>query len=433
MIPPSSPKSPFSPTRSELFLNKPLPAKPLPETPTEEYSAMWSDTSDSENESNSTVDSVRSPTEPRNSTESYPIFVSSGSDDFSDLVDHPTPDQRPHLSLGPIRPSPPWTVSRTDSIHGKVHGSSTPVSVSLSEAQYGRPSHWSQTRTGTNHYFREKKWDFFPELATPSALQASGRLSPGIRPGKTRKKDGRLNLAVKRRRWHSLDRAGLGLAYGVRDSIKTYMHRTLSKDSTENKAERPTRPTTAPVYPPFDQGSFQRQNSKTGRRSSAELTAQLRAMSLSTVSMNDMPESPVSIRTQRSAPAPRQKHLAVPMSPYQKYGSSIWESPKKSKRRNVQLPRYSKQPADIETWSASFSHANPTPPLSPPFKMQLQQNTQSAVRVLQDGTSHVLVAIDEAKRKIIESRDERRRAALKSQIRLVGPVNPHAYLNDPWD
>lgn len=416
MIPPSSPKSPFSPTRSELFLNKPLPSKPLPETPTEEYSAMWSDTS--ENESNSTVDSVRSPTEPRNSTESYPIFVSSGSDHLSDLVDHPTPadpDQRPHLSLDPSPPSP---------------SNDSPVSVSLSEAQYGRPSHW---RTDTNHYFREKKWDFFPELATPSALQASGRVSPGTRPGKTRKKDRRLNLAAKRRRWYSLDRAGLGLTYGVRDSIRTYMHRTLSKDSMETKAKQPTRPATAPVYPPFDQRSFQRQNSKTGRCSSAELTAQLRAMSLSTVSMNDMPESPRSIRTQRSAPAPRQKHQAVPMSPYQKYGSSIWESPKKSKKRNVQMPRYSKQPADIDTSSATFSHANPTPPLSPPFKLQLQQNTQSAVRVLQDGTSHVLVAIDEAKRKIIESRDERRRAALKSQIRLVGSVNPHTCLNDPWD
>lgn len=439
VIPPTSPKSPFTPTRSELFLNKPLPAKPLPEAPTEEYSAMWSDTSDSESQTTvDSVDSVNSPSEPRISTESYPIFVSSGSDDFSDLVDHPSTtadhdSDRHRLSLGRVRSSPQLVSndSRTDSglsdpgtESSSVFGRSIPIS--LSETQYGRAAaQWPQNRTGTNHYFREKKWDFFPELATPSALQACGRVSPGIRAGKTRKKESRLGLVTKRHRWHSLDRAGLGLAHGLRDSIRTYVHRTLSKESPE-KTNELMRPVTAPVQPPYDRRSFQRRNSTTGRHSSANLDTQLRVMSLSTVSVGDMPESPRSIRTQRSAPAPRQKQLAVPMSEYQKYGSSIWDSPKKSKR-SLRLPKSSKQPADLDTdtSSSTFTYANPTPPLSPPLKLQLQQNTQSAVRVLQGGTSHVLVALDGAKRKMIESRDERRREALKSQIRLVGPIDPH--------
>lgn len=345
------------------------------------------------------------------------------------------------LSLGPVRSSPQLVSNnpRTDSVFSipgnessSELGTSTPVS--LSETQYGRATAWSQTRGGTNHYFREKKWDFFPELATPSALQASGRVSRGgIRTTKTRKKDGRLNLAAKRR-WHSLDRAGMGLAHGVRDSIRTYVHRTLSKDSSE-KSKESKRPVTAPAEPPYDQRSFQRQNSKTGTNShsSVDLDTQLRVMSLSTVSMSDMPESPRSVRTQRSAPAPRQKQLAVPMSDYQKYGSAIWDSPRKSKRRSVGRVKSSKQPANIDTSAPAYTYANPTPPLSPPFKLQLQQNTQSAVRVIQGGTSHVLVALDGAKRKFSEAKDERRREALKSRIKLVGPINPHDCLQaDPW-
>lgn len=442
-----TPKQLLSSTRS-LFLNKPLPDTP----PTEEYCTAWSDTSDSENESEgeSTLDSVAGPSEPRNSTELYPIFVSSGSDDFSDLVeedggdDHPAdpavPVHHDHhplsLGLGPSRPSPQRFLSKesrtdsNDSCGESVLSTSAPLSVTVSEAQYGRPALWSQTRSGTNHYFREKKWDFFPELATPSALQASGKVNPGVRSGKTKRKDGRLNLAAKRRRWQSLDRAGQGLAHGVRDSIKTYVHRTLSRESTENKS---TRPATAPIDLPYDQRVFQQSESTTTFQSSATLDAQLRAMSLSTVSMNDMPESPRSIRTQRSAPAPRQKQLAVPLSPYQRYGSAIWESPKKSKTRPLRMPRRSRKPADVDTSSTAFTFANPTPPLSPPFKMQLQQNTHSAVRVLQGGTSHVLVALDGAKKKIAESKDTRRRQALKSRIQLVGPIDPHDCLpDDPW-
>lgn len=422
VIPPRSPRPPFSPARSDLFLNKPLPDAPI------EHSAMWSDSSDSESEGDSqtTVDSVASPSEPRHSTESYPIFVSSGSDDLTDLVDHPGPAD--HLSLGPIRPSPPRFLSddsRTDSVD------SVALSTSRSDAQYGRPSQWSQSRTGTSHYFREKKWDFFPELATPSALQASGRISPGIPPKQSRKKDGRLNLAAKRHRWQSLDRAGLELACGVRDSIKTYVHRTLSKDWAESKGKEAPRPATAPVAQREGQGSFPRsEDVKTGQHSSLDINVPFRALSVATdSSTSELPPSPRSIGTHRSAPPQRQKQLAVPMSPYQKYGSAIWETPKK--KRIVRSGRQ-RQLARADSSSPGFSYANPTPPLAPPFKMQLQQNTKEAVRVLQGGTSQVLVVLDGAK-KMIESKDERRREALKSQIKLVGPVDPHACLQeDGW-
>lgn len=426
------------PTRSDLFLNKPLPAKPVPDEPAEYSSGMWSDSSDSESESESTVDSG-SPSEPRNSTESYPIFVSSGSDDFN-MVDPPVPADE--LSLGPIRSSPQRFLSgdsRTDSVLS-VSAISTASVVSgtdsvaePSDAQYGRLSHWTQGRTGTNHYFREKKWDFFPELAPSSALQASGKVSPGIKSGKSRKKEGRLNLAAKRRRWHSLDRAGLGLAHGVRDSIKTYVHRTLSKDSGESretKAKEPLRPQTAPLDQSDEHESSPRPKTQ---QSSMDLTFQLRTLSLSTSSTPlEPPSSPRSIHTHCSAPIQRPKQLAVPMSPYQTYGSAIWETPKKSKSKQT---LYLEPNTYASPSSPGFTYANPTPPLSPPFKAQLQQNTRNAARALQGGTSHVLVVLDGAKRKISESKDERRREALKSQIKLIGPVNlnPHSYGQaDPW-
>jgi hypothetical protein len=392
--------------------------------PEPEYSGMWSDSdSDDDDDDNSTVDSLASPSEPRYSTESYPIFVSSGSDDF-DLADHPTPADPLDAIVAPQRPLPP----RTDSSQSNI---SALTSNSNSDTQYGRPSQWSQTQTqtqpqatrpGTNHYFREKKWDFFPELATPGSLPAtaaSGRVSPSLRNGKTRKKEGRLGLSTRRKRWNSLDRPGMGGLAQARESFKTYVHRTLSRDSPDTpKAKEPQRPSTAQ---PTSLQQRRGLSVKPLDSSSLDVNMQLRALSLHTMassSASEMPDSPRS---------PRQKQLAVPMSPYQKYGSAIWETPKKSKKRNN-----AKQPAASRS-ASHLVYTNPTPPLSPPLKTQLQQNTRDAVRALQDGTSHMFFAFDGAKKKMSESKDERRRELLKSQIKLVGPVNPHTCSQaDPW-
>ena len=149
----------------------------------------------------------------------------------------------------------------------------------------------------------------------------------------------------------------------------------------------------------------------------------MRSLSLHTVSSTTASEMPDSPRS------PRPKQLAVPMSPYQKYGSAIWESPKRSKKSNL---RSRKQPVASRSTS-NLAHSHPTPPHSPPLKTQLQQNTRDAVRVLQGGTSQMLFAFDGAKKKMSEAKDERRRELLKSQIKLVGPVNPHTYSQaDPW-
>ncbi|KAJ5154227.1 uncharacterized protein N7500_009666 [Penicillium coprophilum] len=405
VIPPSPQTSSI---RSDLCLNKPLPAKPLPEHP--ECSAMWSDSSDSE----STFDSSSSD---RNSADSYPIFVSSGSD--FDLIDPPTPSDQLALS--------PQSHKRTDSIDIDlpiVEPSS--VSSSYSDTQYGRPSNWAPNSTGPNHYFREKKWDYFPELA-PSTLQ--GGLGQNlVAQNKARKMANPLDFAKGKCRWHSLDRGGLG---GVRNSIKTYVHRTLSRDSTENKPKQIPRPATAPMDHLYDVGGTLASTTSVPQQSLALNTDLVRATSVATSSSSEYdytnhkfhlqtpisPTSPTSIPTPTT---PRPKQLAVPLSAYQKHGPVIWEPPKKSKR-NVQFPRYKSSPSSAEPSSSSapdISYAHAGPALSP-----LRKQSQSNARGMFLG----------AKKRIAESKDDRRREQLKAQIKLVGPVNPHTYTQaDPW-
>lgn len=413
VVPPHSPS--FVP---DLFLNKPLPARP--EEP--ESSAMWSDSSDSE----STVDSII-PSEPRNSADSYPIFVS-GSDDF-DLADQAT--SADHLTL-PVTPLPP--LDKCTDIDIVIDESiDPPVASSLFEP--GR-QHWSQNRSGANHYFREKKWDYFPELA-PSSL--NGQVSPNMSTQKPRKKGSALDIAKGKYRWHYLDRGGLG---GVRDSIKTYVHRTLSRDGpAEHKSKETARPATAPMDHHLSDSSSilgpKGWESQQQKSLALDTDAAIRAISVATSPSIEYdytkkmfhlqtPVSPTFSTYQTSEVSsvspttPRQKQLAVPLSPYQKHGPAIWDSAKKSKR-NVQSPKFRSSPTSEPSSSSApeLSFAKTSPP-SPPLK-QLQQNTRGVFMG--------------AKKKIVESKEDRRREQLKAQIKLVGPVNPHTYArsgSDPW-
>jgi len=73
----------------------------------------------------------------------------------------------------------------------------------------------------------------------------------------------------------------------------------------------------------------------------------------------------------------------------------------------------------------------PELPTSPPLRSQLQRGTKA----LHDGTSYMRDALDGAKRRVVDARMDRRRAQLKAQIRLIGPVNPYTTYGrvDPWD
>ncbi|RAL12303.1 uncharacterized protein BO97DRAFT_405644 [Aspergillus homomorphus CBS 101889] len=373
------------------------------------------------------------------STESYPVFVRSGSDDLTELVDHP-PASAP---IDHYRDSKPLAITATF----------------LHDDQVDRPAPWTVKCTGPNHYFREKKWDFFPELAPQSALPPR----PTNQAAASRKKScSRLNLAVfdfskSRGRWSSSDKGGRALAHDVRDSIRSYVQRRLSKHSVDRDTARPssrpelhrdTRPETQPDLRPDTVLSNHTQD----RAPSLEWTLSKERTDVVSPLMPPSPmefpssdrrlsggssRSTVGSRVKRPPPLTlRKKQPAVPLSPYQKYGASIWEKPGREKRisyrqnRQVRFPKYGKK--SPSTPKGFISSA--TPPLTPPARSQLQQNTRDYVKAFHHGTSHLLGALGGARKKITGTKLERRHSQLKSQIRLIGPVSPYNTQGqtDPW-
>ncbi|KAJ5769370.1 hypothetical protein N7520_003929 [Penicillium odoratum] len=387
----------FTPHRSELLINKPLPGRPVPimmlDSPTE-YSAMYSDSDSDE----STLDeSLQSPSISSSySRDNLPIFVRSNSDDFTNLNDRPAPERIPESS--PLQPHPERTDSPSDS----------PVSIDIdatsiilgTSAHYGRPVDWTRTRIDSSHYFREKTWDFFPELATPSLTRpTTGRESPASR---RTGKEGRLNVSAKQPKWYSMHSSTWKPA--VRDSIKSYVNKTLARDNEEEKdtpnvrRNLPSRRFTAPMgplstHPPSIMGDDEDFDDEFDDEPEMdEFHAQL--VATSTVS---------SSRT-----AAFEQPRSSPLTPKEKKRGML-----KKLRRATSSPEY-------------FAHA--TPPLSaPPVPKIGQQHKRQTLGALQ-------TSFDDAKKRMTETPDDRRRELLKSQIKFVGAVNPHlcAPHPDPW-
>ncbi|RHZ71513.1 hypothetical protein CDV55_107729 [Aspergillus turcosus] len=450
VVPPRVPQPSARPT---LQLDKPLPDIPsqvrsLPDASEMRGSTAWSDDS-------STISSVDSDgsrnRESTHSSESYPVFVRSASDDLAGLVDHP-----PVSSLDRAEPivepceKPSTIASYSPSLSLSQHA----ISVSTDD-RHGSPPEWAQKRAVPNHYFREKKWDFFPELATPSALgpAAAGRFPAAS--SQSRKKNGsKLHLSSFefgriRRRSNTSDRGTLTLAHEVRDSIRSYVHRTLSKRSAEkDKPKRQGRPATAPSFYPPEYATSQGTATSsdhfyygTSREESSpvDMDNRMRNLSISTASTT----SERWVESPKPIPVHRTKQLAVPITPYQKYGAAIWDKSGGTKRVSyrpnglVKFPKYQKNiyPSSTQkSKSRTDFTSNPTAPLSPPVRAMIQQNTRECIRVLHDGTTQVLDVLDEAKKKVIGSSVDRRRNHLKSQIRLIGPINPYTTYGrvDPW-
>ncbi|KAH8426738.1 uncharacterized protein LDX57_004471 [Aspergillus melleus] len=408
---------PVSPARPSLKLDKPLPdlpSKPLPATPSMEVSTAWSDDS-------SLADSFESRRPSNASAVSYPVVVRSPSDDLAELVDH-----TPAANLDRSSPIEPFSKPRPAPL----------AFATVSQDPYASSQPWTPNRSRPNHYFREKKWDFFPELAIPSELPPR---SPKL-PSKQRKKDAsRLNLgtfdfAKKGSRWNT-ERGGLTLAHDMRKSIRSYVQRRISKHSVDKEKAKRARPATAPSEytqkchptPRVPSSNYSDNDSIVSPRNDLDSAENLTRLSISTISSSESPGKPL-----EPVAFHRRKQLAVPMSPYQKYGAAIWEKSGREKRisyrqtQNVRFPRYHKKPSS----SKPEGIVNATAPLSPPPRSPVQQNP---LRALQDGTSQVLVA---AKQKMIGARVDRKRMELKSQIRLVGPVSPPNSFErdgvDPW-
>ncbi|KAJ6114560.1 hypothetical protein N7486_000338 [Penicillium sp. IBT 16267x] len=388
----------FTPHRSEILINKPLPGRPVPimmlDSPTE-YSVMYSD-SDSDTES--TLDeSLQSPSVSSSYSRErdFPIFVRSNSDDFTNFDDHPVPadniDMGRTVPPSPLDPHHP-PEERADASPIDIDASSIILGTS---AHYGRPVDWTR-RIDSNHYFREKTWDFFPELATPSTRQTSGHESPAS----TRTfKEGRLNVSAKTPKWYSMHSSNWKPA--VRDSIKTYVSKTLARDNEPEEKDRPvntrrpppSRRFTAPMgplsaHPPSIMGDDEDFDEELEMD---EFHAQLVATSTASSSRANIFEQP------RSSPlAPKEKKRGM----------------LKKLHRATSSPEY-------------FAHANLPPPTPTLPKKNLQPKRQT-LAALQ-------TSFDDAKKRMTETPDDRRRELLKSKIKFVGAVNPHLCAQpDPW-
>lgn len=530
VIPPTSPLT-IAGRPYYLQLDKPLPEKPPQEETPSMYTAAWS--IDSSTIGSSSRCSSRESS--RYSTDSYPIFVSSGSDNGTGTTTTGAGtgtgtgtgkirDRRPSDGPGDGSVVDDRTLGSAsiDAATKTKHVSLDPLEVFLADHDHDHDhdhedededrdededdekrhgleirhtvTDWTQNRYGPNHYFREKKWDFFPELATPGALP--GGKFPSGRPAsttpqtktKTGKSSRTRNLSTfdfgrlngNRGRGNTLD-----LAQNVRDSIKSVQRKLSNKPSSLEKEKARQRQQPRPSTARSERYGYGALSQRTATTPSSQRTGTTDSGSRNgngngsttkppnyedIFTASDRLKRTLSAMSTRSSimaspqslPLPRRpKPLAIPLSPYQKYGAAIWEKSSRGSMQtrhripshNVRFPRYyqnrrrwssslfstssssssSSFPSTTSTSSSTSSsdsdqinrlrmtQSNPDLPVSIPLRSQLHEY----MRALQDGTSSMLGAIDGAKRRVIDSRMDRRRAQLKARIRLVGPVDPY--------
>ncbi|KAE8382791.1 hypothetical protein BDV26DRAFT_209186 [Aspergillus bertholletiae] len=398
------PHAPHPASRSALRLDKPLPelpAKPLPETPSMESSTGWSDDSstDVSFETRWTSDA---------SSEEYPICVRSASDDLDEFVGHSPISSIDHSSsvqpYNKPEPSPlaPTTVSDGHQCH-------QPLPMA--------------TRAAPNHYFREKKFEYFPELAMASELPHGYLQYP---PTPRKQNSSRLNLAVfdfTKISPRSTSPDKRALAYDVRKSIRSYVYQRLSKHSIDKiKPKRRPRASTAPSefsdeYRSSRKTSSSNYSNYSDHGSTAPQNNFIYRLSMDSSSTEDESDRTVNLITPY-----QKKQPTVRISTYQRYGPATRENSRREKkisylqRGNVKFPKYRKQ--STTCWYETSSKTGPS------TYSTLQQGTRFCVRVLQDGTSHVLIALDGARQKIIQAQVDRRRRLLKSKIKIIRPVTP---------
>ena len=516
VIPPTSPlalSSPLSPVGRPYYLqlDKPLPEKPLPDTPSSmgcSDSMVWSNSNEASTLDSGSQYSGRESS--RYSSDSYPIIVRTGSEygverPYSDAssgvgVEIGVGDIRKGELLSPIVPAPLATrhsPSQLDAFLASDNEENAMVrdledlekwndnddyNDHHLDARWSQIRHaatdFTQGRNDNSHYFREKKWDFFPELAPvaglskrpcrqTSAVQAKKRNTPAF--------------DFRRARANTFTGAPTALASNVRDSIRFVVQKTMksSLEKEKEKRRRQPRPSTAKRAAAASVNDFS--DSSTGSSSKSKSKQQPeRSDYLSAITKPQPPyEEKVSIATRlrslsmstgssgaKGSPRPAPPHhgpaypkqLAVPLSPYQKYGAAIFDKPStpstpastqshnrfyqgQNRARRWSLSNatssyiytssYITNNSSMPNINLTATQSYPELPTSPPLRSQLQRGTKA----LHDGTSYMRDALDGAKRRVVDARVDRRRAQLKAQIRLIGPVNPYTTYGrvDPWD
>jgi hypothetical protein len=113
---------------------------------------------------------------------------------------------------------------------------------------------------------------------------------------------------------------------------------------------------------------------------------------------------------EKKQPQGRQKQLAIPTSPYQKYGAAVWEAPKRPKKAEQKSAS-----ARTSVKKNTHSQAKRRPSRS--------ANPSEVVGAFRSGRNQIIHALDGTKHKLKRTNSEKRRDALKQSIKLIGPTN----------
>ena len=108
----------------------------------------------------------------------------------------------------------------------------------------------------------------------------------------------------------------------------------------------------------------------------------------------------------------RQKQLAIPLTPYQKYGSAVWHNSQRKKRRQARAAPPQQKNATTSGGIRRLPTQNRR--RNPP------QRSSEVLTAFQSGRDQILSALGETKHKIAGTNSEMRRKALKNSIMLQG-------------
>ncbi|QKX57505.1 uncharacterized protein TRUGW13939_04619 [Talaromyces rugulosus] len=280
----------------------------------------------------------------------------------------------------------------------------------LSEEQYGVGMHLAKA----NHYFREKKWEIFPELGP----------QPVIQHGQQNRNQ---NLKRKRilggshiRQISNCDNFNFNLR-----PIADYMQQTLAKKASQLRLKKkPSKADFATTTRPRHNSSSSNEseflsiaedigNTET-QRSIAAVRRRMREMSL----WSRADSSEETLRYDYN-------EFAYPVTAT----SSTWRSPASGFNTSSSTTLNSRvEDRPMHYYDMPPSAKNLPPP---PDKEYYSQPTPGSLpeyaKVLQQKTNHVLLVLDGAKKKFTEARAARRRKQLKKHIRIIGPIENYPY------
>jgi hypothetical protein len=347
----------------------------------------------------------------------------------------------------------------------------------LTEEQYGVSTHLSKA----NHYFREKKWEIFPELAPPQAQSVRYNGSPvSSTASSSTSKSARRNLVRPRlprgfsrqQIYHQGEVFGIDLKPVASQIQQTLVNkksqlqlRLMKKPSQEGEEEEEETEVRVSVVPRSRNNSSSTNDSDT-------------TTLIGIVDSSDIKRSIAMVRQRMRE-----------MSPWSRPGSSdddshegsisLWKSTSTSvlnlvstletKVQGSKLAKTFSQPVDVHLSDAASeiesvhdnshdNHDDPEPELEPepepipqalpkirgkPIKpiLAIQTHFDSSVvslpecnKTIRAKSSYILIAFDGAKKKLAAVKAARRRAELKKNLHVVGPMDKyHDGSVNQWD